>query len=132
MKLEPREAWADREVNLYWKLDCLFCDRENQKDYIVWSWKYWEIKVNKYPYTWDKYHLLAIPKAHYELSIDIPKYEWDEMYEIHKFVNEYFGNAEYFSMTRETFWSRSLKHLHIHFIKWDSPAQSFVDMIKNN
>lgn len=131
VKIWTREEWANRPIELIWKEGCLFCDVEMQKKYIVWSWKYWELKLNKYPYTCDKYHLLAIPRKHYELSTDVPKHEWEEMTKIHVFAKEYFGELEYFSLTRESFGWRSLKHLHIHFIRWKISAWDIVKSINS-
>ncbi len=131
MELGTREEWNKRPVDLISDDWCHFCDEWLDERYTIWEWEFWRILVNKYPYTWDIFHILLVPKKHYEKSTDVPSDEWKEISKAHKFIEWYFGDLDYFSFTRETFWSRSLKHLHIHFIRWNSPAKRIIDMIKN-
>lgn len=116
MKFKTRDEWSKRQEVLIWRKNCPFCKELREEEYIIWKWKYWYVKQNKYPYTKNNFHVMIIPIEHYEFSHEIPNVNWNEMKEVHTFLESYFKNKEYFSFTRETFWNRSIKHLHMHII----------------
>ena len=99
---------------IYWKEDCPFCNSHE----FIWESKYRIIVRNISPYTWDKNHLMALPKAHKQFSIDLSIEEFIDFKEVQLFVKEYFWDKHYFSATRESMWNRSVEHLHIHFVSW--------------
>lgn len=113
-----REEYYKRkwEVDIYWKDNCPFCDMENQKDQKVWEWKYWYISHNKFPYSGNEKHIMAIPYEHKCFSTDLSDDELLEMKEIYKFAKEFFWEDNYFSCTRETMGNRSIEHYHMHFV----------------
>ena len=97
---------------------CPFCDRDSQSGHTVWKGKYWYILRNRFPYTWDEHHLMAVPYAHKRFSHELTPAEITELYDIYKFMKEYFGEKHYFSCTRESMSNRSIEHFHMHFIPW--------------
>ncbi len=102
-----------------WKTECPFCKTPpKEKKLIIWEWKYWEIRHNKYPYAWLKNHLLVIPKKHKEHTKELSKSEFWELKEVEKFMSNYYWNQNYFSFIRQTNWGKSIKHLHYHFLPW--------------
>lgn len=121
MDLKDRSIW-DSRVRWnppIWKENCPFCNFiEDEKNLIIWEWKYWNIRHNKYPYNWNNKHLLVIPKSHKEHTKDLSKAEFSELKEISKFMDEYYKDENYFSFIRESSWWKSIKHLHYHYITW--------------
>lgn len=103
---------------IYEENDCPFCDTGNLTDNMYYKWKYWFLLHNFAPYCWDERHLMAIPYDHIKYSRDLTKNHFDELAEIHKIVKDFFKNQSYFSFTRETMDSRSVEHLHMHFLVW--------------
>ena len=130
MKFGTREEWDKRPEKLIWKNNCNFCNTEKISDYILWEWSFWNVIVNKNPYTWDARHIMAVPIEHLELWTEIPGEAWAEMLDVHRFVKKYFWEDDYFSFTRETFSNRSLKHYHTHFLPWKMSQQPIIDQLK--
>ncbi len=121
MKLLSREEYNKIIWNWrYWKDDCPFCKKEEQRTHILWEWKYWYLLHNFAPYSGDHRHIMAIPYDHIIFSHDLKKEHFEELAEVHKKVNEFFWNEEYFSFTRESLTddTRSVEHLHMHFLVW--------------
>ena len=113
-----KKIWRKKII---WKNNCPFCDWKNKNpEEILWKWKNLLIIYNIYPYSWDKNHLMIIPKKHRILYADLSNEEILEMKECHKFLKKYFWEKNYFSFSRETSndESRSIEHLHIHFLVW--------------
>ncbi len=52
-------------------MTCPFCDEASQKDMTLWSGKYWNIVYNKYPYTGNDQHIMAIPRRHIVYFCDL-------------------------------------------------------------
>lgn len=109
---------------LWWKIidkqNCPFCWKNLDYSTMIWEWKYWRIFYNKFPYTGNSMHIMALPKEHKKFFYEITAEEFSEMTEVHKKVKEFFWEQDYFSFTRETFWeeTRSVEHLHMHFLAW--------------
>ena len=115
-----------------WKEECPFCDAEEER--IVWKWKYWFVLRNFAPYTWDENHLMAIPYEHRAFSKDLTDEELLELKDVHQFMESYFKWQKYFSFTRETLdnWlSRSVEHLHMHFVPGVLYWKYLMLMLKN-
>lgn len=130
LKTWTREEWRNRPVDLIGQDDCPFCDEKRDAKYILWKWKFWYVKLNKYPYTWNKYHVMVMPIDHYEFSHEVPSENWQEMPKVDAFLKEYFDGHEYFSFTRESFGNRSIKHLHKHVIYWEISPWAIIDTLK--
>lgn len=101
--------------------NCPFCGEYLDTDQIIWQWKYWLIMRNKFPYIENGQHIMAMPKIHRKYSREFSNEEWIELWEVHKFVEKFYGNSIYFSFTRENFIpecndGRSVEHWHIHFL----------------
>lgn len=65
-------------------------------------------------------HILLLPKVHKKFSHELTAEELSELPKIYQFIKNFFWEENYFSFTRETFadWSRSVEHLHMHFLTW--------------
>ncbi len=113
-------TWVHTETGeskkVFWKEECPFCILEQHQDYTLWEAKYWKIIYNKYPYSWDEKHLMAIPRAHKALSTELSPEELVELHEVYGEIKRLYGSENYFSCTRETMANRSIEHLHIHFL----------------
>lgn len=59
---------------------------------------------------------MAIPIKHIKLSHEIPSEVMSEYPEVLKFIHDFFLWKKYFSFMRESVESRSLEHLHYHFL----------------
>ncbi len=111
--ISRKEYHAKKGKKVFGKDDCPFCYDD---EFLIWTGKYWKIFHNKSSYSGDERNLLAVPKRHIIYSTDLKKEEFEELAEVHKFMKKFFGEENYFSFTRETMWSRSVEHLHIHFL----------------
>lgn len=104
--------WKER----YGAEDCPFCQKEQQREKIIWEWKYWYILYNFAPYSWDHRHIMAVPYKHICYSKNLTPEHFLELHEVYEIIEEFFWPDEYFSFTRETMASRSVEHLHMHFL----------------
>ena len=119
MQTHKRELWDNRPKSkkLIWKEGCMFCINEwEEKQYIIKETKYWSIRYNKYPYYWNKEHLMVIPRRHVEYTYKLNKEELKDFKEVELFMLEYYKWKEYYSFIRQTMKWRSIKHLHYHYI----------------
>lgn len=98
------------------KDECPFCDLEWNKNRIIWRGKYWYLIHNKYPYSGNEKHIMAVPYRHIQFSTDLSAQEHLEMGDVYEAVKRFYGEENYFSATRETMANRSIEHLHMHFI----------------
>lgn len=118
------------ELKDLWKWNCPFCWKKNA-EYIIWTWRYWSICHNKYPYLWLTNHLMAIPHRHVIKSSELSKEEYWELQEISSFMENYYKWENYFSFLRETNGGRSLEHLHYHFLPGVIYSTALEEMLKN-
>lgn len=116
--LTREEYHKIKSKEIYWKDDCPFCNKENQKWHIVWEWKFWYILHNFASYSWDHRHIMAVPYEHIQFSKDLSDNHLLELKDIQIFVKEFFKEEQYFSFTRESMANRSVEHLHMHFLVW--------------
>lgn len=116
----------------YWKDNCPFCDIEKQESSIIWKWKKWFIIHTLASYSWDYRHIMAIPHQHVQYSYELTKEHFQELKEIQDFVKDFFKNHEYFSFTRESNGdnSRSVEHLHMHFLVWELEGKFLRKMLE--
>lgn len=115
MKLFPREEWEKNKPLDKWEEYCLLC---NEKDLIIWEWKYLRILHNKYPVLGLTNHLMVIPKRHIIHTKELNKEEMIEMIEVETFMDNYYKWENYFSFIRESLWGKSLAHVHYHYLPW--------------
>jgi len=118
----------------YWVLgedECPLCDRETNKNRIIWEWKYWYVIHNKYPYSGNEKHLMAVPYRHVKFSRELSSQEFSEILEIQKFMKEFFWEDEYFSTTRESMGNRSIEHVHMHFVPGKLQGSYLRCMLEN-
>lgn len=121
MELHDRHLWDNRNNSkiIVWKDSCMFCINDwVEKQYIIKETKHWSIRYNKYPYYWDKEHLMVIPKKHKEYTSDLNWEELKDYKNIELFMAEYYKWKHYYSFIRQSMWWRSIKHLHYHYITW--------------
>ena len=103
--------------NHYFEKDnCPFC---NEDQLILNSTKHWYIMYNKFPYYWNKVHLMAIPKRHLKFTIELNNEELIDFNNVEIFMNKYYKwEKNYFSFIRQSLWWRSVEHLHYHYLPW--------------
>lgn len=70
--------------------ECPFCDMESNKDLLVWKGVHWVILYNKYPYTGNDQHIMAVPQAHKEFFTEFSPEEIAELAEVHIEVKKFF------------------------------------------
>ena len=70
--------------------ECPFCLREKYQDMIIWEGKHWIILYNKYPYTGNDQHIMAIPRAHKEFFTEFTDEEVAEIKQVHEEVKKFF------------------------------------------
>ena len=102
----------------FWREGCPFCSSEPDPDFILWTGKHWMIWYNKYPYTGNDQHIMAIPREHKKFFSDLIPEEVAELSDVHAEAKRFFWETPYFSFARETDCdiSKSIEHYHIHFI----------------
>ena len=133
MKLHSREAYKIvKETTLQDKgeKDCPFCNRESQREYILWEWKYWYIQHNKYPLAGIKEHLLALPYRCERFTKDLRAEEWAEYKEVETFMYDYYSWKSYFSFIREIGNEKSIHHLHYHFLPGEMKCPPLISMLR--
>lgn len=113
MEFWSREEWAKIMPKDLWKSNCPFC---KIRDLEIWRWKYWFICHNKFPICWSKKHLMAIPLRHVIYTKDLTTQEWSEFKKVEEYMFNIYKWWHYFSFIRENTESRSLEHLHYHFL----------------
>ena len=112
---EYYDKMGDRD-HVYTFEDCPFCAVEDNAGHTLWKGENWYILHNISPYTWDGWHIMAVPYRHHRFFSDLDKDEISEIPEVHSFVKTFFWEKHYFSCTRETMANRSIEHFHMHFI----------------
>lgn len=123
------KKWEKKRV--YTKDDCPFCKVDEQEENIVWRWKHWYVLHNMYPYSWDEWHLMAVPYKHRQYSIELSREEFEELKDIQEFMKWFYWDNHYFSCTRETMWNRSVEHFHMHFVSWKLQWKYLRNMLQN-
>ena len=111
--------------------DCPLCDRKTNTHRIIWEWKYWYVIHNKYPYSGDEKHLMAVPCKHVKFSHELSSEEFSELFDVQKFMKKFYGKEQYFSATRESMWNRSIEHVHMHFVPWKLQWKFLRCMLEN-
>lgn len=126
------------EDNHYFnKENCPFCETSNeQKKYLIHETKYWKIVYNKFPYYWNKKHIMAIPKRHIKYTVELNNEELIDYKNIEIYMKEYYKlSNNYYSFIRQTTGWRSIEHLHYHYLPWhisfDEKSKENIFRIKN-
>jgi len=117
-----------------WKDYCPFCIPEKTKNTIIHEMEYWRIILNKYPYSGQENHLMAVPRKHIQFVWELGVDEYSELPEVHVFMKDFFEKMwekDYFSATRETMGNRSVEHYHMHFIPWRLQGKFVRCMLQN-
>ena len=130
---KDRKIWEEKTKSwIIWKDKCPFCAQpdKNEKKLILWENDLWEVRYNKFPYWWIKNHLLAFPKRHVEKTIKLTKKEFADLKNVEKFVSDFFKNEQYFSFLRETYYWRSIAHIHYHYLPWNIHGSDFAKILK--
>jgi diadenosine tetraphosphate (Ap4A) HIT family hydrolase len=113
--------------------ECPFCEMEKHKDMIIWEWVYWVVLYNKYPYTGNDQHIMAVPRAHKEFFTEFSPEEIAELWRVHEEVKKFFWEKTYFSFCRETHGTitKSIKHYHMQFIGAELQGKYLMKMLQN-
>ncbi|MCH8519119.1 hypothetical protein LAT59_05160 [Candidatus Gracilibacteria bacterium] len=116
MRLYHRDIWENTQPEDLGGMNCPFCDKNINKEYIIFETKYWQVIHNKFPVLGLKEHIMAIPKAHIRLAHEIPAEIMAEYPLVEKFVYDFYQGGSYFTFMRESLQNRSLEHIHYHFL----------------
>jgi len=116
---------------IFWEEDCPLCDRKNNKARIIWEGKHWYVIHNKYPYSGNEKHLMAVPYKHVKYSRELNGEEFSELEEVQKFMKDFYRDEQYFSATRESMGNRSIEHVHMHFVPWKLQWKFLRCMLEN-
>lgn len=113
--------------------ECPLCDLEANNNLIIWEGKYWIILYNKYPYTGNDQHIMAVPRHHREFFVELSHEEVEELLEVHIEVKKFFWEKNYFSFCRETHGklSKTIKHYHMQFIGAEIEGTYLRKMLEN-
>lgn len=133
MKLYDRSIWYKTNPEDRWTSNCPFCNNNDPEhdQYVIWRGKYWFIAHNKFPILWLINQYLAIPYRHVLLSKDLNDEEYLEFREVEKFIStKYESGDDYFMFLREWLKSRSLEHIHYHFVPGRIPYDDIEIMLK--
>jgi len=128
-------TWVHTETGegkkVFWKENCPFCIESEHEEFLVWEGKYWKIMYNKYPYSGDEKHLMAMPIEHKAFSYELSPEELTELHDVHAWIKTFYWDENYFSCTRETMANRSIEHLHIHFLPGKLQGMYLRKMLEN-
>jgi len=133
MKLLDRKIWYETNPSDRGASDCAFCKNNDPEhdQYVVWRWKYWFICHNKFPILWLTNQFLAIPYRHVLLSSDLSIEEYMEFRDVEKYMKTQYNEGEdYFMFVREWLKSRSMEHIHYHFVPGRLPYDDIEILLK--
>ena len=118
IQLVSREEYhRNKKKRVLDKEICPFCGpSRDPESYTGWSSEYWDMFINKSPYSGQANHLMAVPKRHVAFVHELTKEELADMRAVYEYVGEFYGDQDYFSCTRETMANRSVEHYHVHFM----------------
>ena len=120
----------------YTEKDCPFCETTKEDEqFIIHETKHWKILYNKFPYYSEK-HIMSVPKRHVAYSIDLNNEELLDYKFIEIYIKDFFWNDKnYYSITRQSLWGRSIEHLHNHYlpghISFENKNNNNIFNIKN-
>ena len=123
----------DNIFKFYWKKECPFCPNIDE-DNVIWKGKYFFIQHAKYSYLWLKNHFLLVPYRHVIMTSELTKNEFSEFVEIEKFMENKYNWEDYFSFIRQSLSkdSRSVEHLHYHYLPWYITPLDLENILDNN
>lgn len=130
MILGTREEWWKIMPADMWHSQCVFCQPDITP--LLKEFDHWYICRNKYPYLWLKDNLLIIPKKHRKYTYELSPEEFAEFPKLEQFMNEYYGEKEYFSFIRQSCKWRSLEHLHYHYLPWFLSGKDMEYILQQN
>ncbi len=128
------EYHMNKTTDVLWRNECPFCDNHSTKDTLIHTFDYWKIILNKYPYSGQENHLMAVPIRHTQFVWELNSDEFWELPKVHAFMKEFYDNLwekDYFSATRETMGNRSVEHYHMHFIPGRLQGKFIRCMLEN-
>ena len=135
MKLYPRQEYKKIKQTILadkWLTYCPFCHPQDDKDLLLWEWKYWFIVHNKYPIWGRDDHIMAIPKRCVEFTKDLNWQEMSEFPEVETFMSTFYkDHSSYWSMIRQSSNIKSILHLHYHYLPWDIHARDIESMFES-
>lgn len=59
---------------------------------------------------------MASPRKHKKFARELTKKEHADLHQVFAFIDDYYGEEDYFQTTRLTMANRSVEHYHMHFI----------------
>jgi len=130
MKLHDRADWHGQSPEDQGRENCPLCNES--EEYTIKKFKYWRVCHNKYPILEMEEHLMAIPLRHVILTSNLNDKELKEFSQVEKFMEEFYlkKGKEYFSFVRQSPLSRSLEHLHYHYLPGKIYYKNIEEMLK--
>lgn len=130
MKLHKRDDWKKHQPKDQGKENCPLC--EESEEYTIQKFTHWRICHNKYPLLGKEEHLMAVPLRHVILTSNLTPEELEEFHNVEKFMEEYYlkKGKDYFSFVRQSPLSRSLEHLHYHYVPGRIYYKNIEEMLK--
>lgn len=130
MKLHDRKDWLKHQPEDQGKNNCPLC--KESEEYTIKKFKYWRICHNKYPILSLEEHLMAVPIRHVILTSNLTPEELKEFGKVEIFFEKYYleKGKDYFSFVRQSVLSRSLEHLHYHYIPGRIYYKNIEEMLK--
>jgi diadenosine tetraphosphate (Ap4A) HIT family hydrolase len=74
---------------------------------------------------------MAVPYVHKAYSYLLSEAEMEELWEVYRWVKDYYCEKDYFSCTRETLANRSIEHYHMHFLPGALQGKYLRKMLEN-
>ena len=91
LDLGTREDYHKKiQGKVFTQEDCPLCDMETNKYRIVWKGEHWYVIHNKYPYSGNEKHLMAVPNEHVKYSHELSSEAFAEMKEVQEFMKDFF------------------------------------------
>lgn len=132
MKLYPRKSYSDykkEHIPNKGETNCPFCDSEKQAEYTIWEGEFWKIVHNKFPFAGSSKHLLAIPLRCERYTRNLTPEEWADYKNVEIYMKEFYKEEKYYSFIREEWETKSVHHLHYHFLPGELLSEPFEKML---
>jgi len=72
------------------KKNCPFCNFNEIENTLIHEFVYWKIILNKFPYSGQENHLMAVPKRHFIFPCEMNEDENAEILAIQKYMKDFY------------------------------------------
>lgn len=87
--------------------------------------------INEYPYIHTGEHIMLIPIRHVRYSHELTSDEYTDINEAYRYIEDFYGDQDYFSFTRESMANRSVEHVHTHFLPGKLKREAMVTLLRD-